>query len=418
MKAGFPLLHVWLPKAHPAAPAPVSALMSAGMINLGFYGILRFGITPQITTLAGWVLLGCGLLGAFGGALYALMQKNLKSLLAFSSVENMGIIGIGLGLGFLGVSSENGAMTAFGFGGAFLHCWNHALLKGGLFLGAGTVYKMSGTLQINRLGGLMKKMPFTGIAFLLSSLSLSSLPPFNGFLGEFLIMMSAFSALAPTGKAWLFLGVLLTILLLALTGGLACAVYGKAVGGVFLGESRTKDAADCRDGSFFMVFPLYIFLLLNIVFFAFASVVITTILQHLPEGLVGKKLLMVESLTNMANSINMIFFFSLIAVLGIALLLLVRYFAGKRNSCGEKNGPTWDCGYALPTARMEYTGSAISQNFLELFAKILRPAEKGGVPREYFPEKGEYRVDVEDGGMQFFWEPVGKGYIKLATFFP
>lgn len=417
LKAGFPLLHVWLPKAHPAAPAPVSALMSAAMINLGFYGILRFGITASVWQLAGWVLLLCGIAGAFGGALYALMQKNLKSLLAFSSVENMGLIGTGLGLGFLGLSSKNAVMAAFGFAGAFIHLWNHALLKGGLFLGAGTVYKMTGTLQIDRLGGLMKKMPFTGTSFLLSSLSLSSLPPFNGFLGEFFILLSAFSTLAPMGRAWLFLGILLTVLLLALTGGFACAVYGKAVGGVFLGESRSKEAAESKEAPFFMVLPLYIFLFLNIAFFATASGFMHLIIRDVTVSFGGNDLKFGDCFATMENTINMIFIFSMSVILGIALFMLLRFFASKKVGVKEKNGPTWDCGYAKPTARMEYTGSALSQNFMELFSGILRPVKKGGCPKEFFPTEGSYTADVEDCGMRFFWEVLGKIWIRFSTFF-
>lgn len=417
LKAGFPLLHVWLPKAHPAAPAPVSALMSAAMINLGFYGILRFGVTPQVYSLAGWVLLLCGLICAFGGALYALVQKNLKSLLAFSSIENMGIIGTGLGLGFLGLSSQNGTMAAFGFAGAFIHLWNHALLKGGLFLGAGTVYKMTGTLQIDRLGGLMKKMPFTGTSFLLSSLSLSSLPPFNGFLGEFLIMMSAFAALAPTGRAWLFLGVLFCILILALTGGLACAVYGKAVGGVFLGECRSREAAESKEPPFFMVLPLYIFLALNIAVFCGASVFCREIAALVTAFMGENKLPLSDAFFFMEKAVKMIGGFAVFVILGIGLLLLLRSLAFKKNGTKEKSGPTWDCGYASPTARMEYTGTAVSQNFLELFSGILCPVKKGGAPKEYFPGKAAYTVDVEDAGMRCFWGPVGRGWVYIASLF-
>ena len=177
LKAGFPVLHVWLPEAHPAAPAPVSALMSGAMINLGFYGILRMLVSSDgpVGTF-GWIFLCAGLAGALGGVLFALARQNLKGLLACSSVENMGIAGIGFGLGLLGVEHGDLVMTVFGLAGAFLHLLNHALLKGGLFLSAGSVLRATGSLNMDRLGGLLKRMPWTGGAFLFSSLSISLTP--------------------------------------------------------------------------------------------------------------------------------------------------------------------------------------------------------------------------------------------------
>ena len=166
LKAGFPLFHVWLPEAHPAAPAPVSAVMSASMINLGLYGILRFVIHENgPLAFYGWTFLWLGLTGAAGGVIFALAQKNLKRLLAYSSIENMGIMCIGLGFGFLGTASTDVVMAAFGFGGAFLHLLNHAVLKGSLFLCAGSVFKSTGLLNMDLLGGLLKRMPWTGTVF-------------------------------------------------------------------------------------------------------------------------------------------------------------------------------------------------------------------------------------------------------------
>jgi len=188
LKAGLPLLHVWLPVAHPAAPAPVSAVMSASMINLGLFGIIKFLPAADVSfAVCGWSLLICGMLCALPGVIFALAQKNLKRLLAYSSVENMGIICIGLGLGFLGFSIGDKTMGCSGFCGAFLHIFNHGTLKSSLFLLAGSIFKAVGTLDIDRMGGLMKRMPFSGALFTFSGIGISGIPPFNGFMGEFLI---------------------------------------------------------------------------------------------------------------------------------------------------------------------------------------------------------------------------------------
>jgi len=193
LKAGFPLLHVWLPEAHPAAPAPVSAVMSGAMIPLGFLGIFRFATLPQS---AGWFFLIIGLAGAFFGILSGMAQKNIKQLLAWSSIENIGIMAIGFGLGMLGQQHKIPLMEFAGFSGAFLHIVSHSLLKGSLFLGAGSVFHSTGTLNMDNLGGLMKKMPVTGTAFALSAAGISGLPPFAGFTGELMIYVAAFAGVA------------------------------------------------------------------------------------------------------------------------------------------------------------------------------------------------------------------------------
>ena len=245
LKIGFPPFHVWLPEAHPAAPAPASAVMSGAMIPLGFYGLWRFVLDPQagfaLTPGMGWTVLLLGAAGALGGILFALPQTNLKKLLAFSSVENMGVIALGLGLALLAQDAP-GDVAALAGAGAFVHVLNHAFLKGGLFLGAGSVLRQTGTLNQDQLGGLMKRLPFTGTLFTLNALGLAGLPPLNGFLGEFLIYAAAFRAVKSGAPALVGAG-FLVLAALALTGGLAAAAYCKAIGATFLGEPRSEAAA-------------------------------------------------------------------------------------------------------------------------------------------------------------------------------
>ncbi|MGE5707515.1 MAG: proton-conducting transporter membrane subunit, partial [Bacteroidota bacterium] len=236
MKAGFLHLHVWLPEAHPAAPSHVSALMSGVMIKTGIYGLVRtltwLGAPPAWW---GYLLIGIGLSSGILGVLFALAQHDLKRLLAYHSVENIGIITLGLGLGTLGVALHSVPMAVLGFGGGLFHVLNHALFKGLLFLGAGSVLHGSGTLELDRLGGLLKSMPWTGYTFLVGAVAISGLPPLNGFASELLIYAGAFHGLFTPSQALLPLAGLVG---LALIGGLATACFTKAFGIVCLGEPR------------------------------------------------------------------------------------------------------------------------------------------------------------------------------------
>ena len=185
-KAGFIPVHVWLPEAHPAAPSHVSAVMSGIMIEIGLYGILRILVMQEhILVWWGILLIAVGIISGLFGVLMALAQRNLKRLLAYSSVENVGIMIIGIGLGIIGLSEKIPEVTFLGFCGGFLHILNHSLFKGVLFFSAGSVLHETGSVNIDRLGGLSKKMPFSAFSYFIGSCSIAGLPPFNGFVSEF-----------------------------------------------------------------------------------------------------------------------------------------------------------------------------------------------------------------------------------------
>lgn len=404
LKIGFPVLHVWLPEAHPAAPAPVSAVMSASMINLGFYGILRMLVNSDgPLNIFGWTFLILGLAGASGGVLFALAQRNLKRLLAYSSVENMGIISIGFGLGFLGVEHGNLVMAVFGCAGAFLHMLNHAVLKGTLFLCAGSVLRATGLLNMDRLGGLLRRMPWTGSVFTFSSLSISGLPPFNGFLGEFLIYMAAFAGIM-TERGAVFAASLLTVLALALIGGIAAAVFTKAVGAVFLGEPRSDNAAEAKPSFSVMQFPQVLLLLLTIGMTAGAPVIcraFSPLIQHFtgfpPDAVATEMFRLSEYIFQIAlfSGVVLIFF-----------LVLTAYRLTLPNGRREEVRGTWDCGFAEPTPRMEYTGTAFVQPLTDFFAGFLRPKKKIHPPEGLFPDHAEISVAVEDPAERGLWRPL------------
>ena len=255
-KAGILPFHVWLPEAHPAAPSHVSALMSGVMIKTGIYGILR--ILTFLGPLPAWwgcALICIGLFSGVIGVLFALAQHDLKRLLAYHSVENIGIIVMGLGIGLFGISTGSPALAVLGFAGGILHVANHALFKGLLFLGAGSVIHGAHTHEIDHLGGLLKRMPWTALTFLIGSIAISGLPPLNGFVSEFLIYVGAFDGALPA-KGVSAVPLLAVIAGLALIGGLATACFTKAFGIVFLGEPRSDHPARARESGMGMILQL------------------------------------------------------------------------------------------------------------------------------------------------------------------
>ena len=408
LKIGFPLLHVWLPEAHPAAPAPVSALMSGAMIQLGFYGLLTY-CTWSLSEYAlyGWTLLGLGVIGTFGGMLFALGQTNLKKLLAYSSIENMGVMAIGFGFGFLGSASGNAGMSLFGFAGAFLHLLIHALLKGGLFLGAGSILRAEGTLEMDRMGGLLKRAPFTGWVFAMNAAGLSGLPPFAGFLSEFLIYLAALAGLTAPGHYGVFAMSLAVLIVLALTGGLAASAYVKAVGAVFLGEPRSPEAAEAHEVTASMKWVPGALLILSALLTAGASWVIEYGFPAYCGNTAGREMAVCIA------ALRYVGVFSGLLILLAAIGLVWRFRLVPRSRRGRV-APTWDCGYRNPSARMEYTGTAFTQPLTDFFAGVLRPRVAEEKPEGDFPRKSSFEEWIEDGGVRFLWQPVFRALAYLA----
>ncbi len=397
LKIGLPPFHVWLPEAHPAAPAPASAVMSGAMIPLGFYGLLRFcwpccAVIPY-NTPAGVALLAFGTVGALGGILFALPQANLKRLLAFSSVENMGVVALGLGLALVATSRDGGSLFSdvyvLAYTGALAHVLNHALLKSALFLGAGSVFRQTGTLDQDRLGGLMRRMPVTGTLFTLNALGLAGLPPLNGFLGELLIYLAAFQAVR-TGNPALVAAGFLVLVVLALTGGLAAAAYCKAIGATFLGAPRSAAAVEAVET------PRRMWIAQLALFLGSLAMIPGTILLVRTLGLgIGEPALVTAAAIGGA------------AVLLTAALVGLRRFLCPRGAV-KPTGPTWDCGYHAPTARMAYTATAFTQPLTNLFAFALSPRTHlipfKGHPAA--PTDAALVTETDDRALAGFWRPV------------
>ncbi|MEE4313653.1 MAG: proton-conducting transporter membrane subunit, partial [Desulfofustis sp.] len=284
-KAGVFPLHIWLPHAHPAAPSHISAVLSGVMIKMGIYGIVRtYLLLGSQDPLIGQTVLVLGMASGVLGVLYALGKHDIKRLLAYHSVENIGIIMIGLGLGMLGVTLGNPVMAGFGFAGGLLHVFNHSIFKSLLFMGAGAVVKATGHHHVDELGGLIKQMPVTGRSFIAGSVSISGLPPGNGFISEFLIYFAAFHGLSETGANLIL--VMLAIISLAVIGGLAAACFTKVIGIVFLGEPRHEELRSVGEAGSWMSLPMLLLasfcLVIGVFPEPFINAVFRTVAQMVP----------------------------------------------------------------------------------------------------------------------------------------
>ncbi len=403
-KAGFVPLHVWLPEAHPAAPSHVSAVMSAVMIKTGIYGLIRI-----LTLLGppqawwGWVLCAVGLTSGIPGVLLALAQHDLKRLLAYHSVENIGIIALGLGVGIVGLSVGAPFIAVVGFAGAMLHVLNHALFKGLLFFGAGNVAHGAHTREIDHLGGLVRRMPGTSATFLIGAAAISGLPPLNGFVSEFLIYLASFKgAISLEGSG--SIPMLATIPGLALIGGLAVACFTKAFGIVFLGEPRTRHGEDAREAGLAMLAPGFL-LSAGCVFIGLFGSNVVRSMGPLISSVTGLPLIAVgESLAQAAYSVARVGYFGA-ALIGVAILLsLARAMALARRRV--VTAVTWDCGYAQPSPRMQYTASSFAQPLTESFGMLLGTRRVLTAPQGLFPQRAGFHTQTDDPYQSGIFRPV------------
>ena len=395
LKAGFIPFHVWLPLAHPSAPSHVSALMSGIMIKMGIYGLLR--ILTFIAPYHGWwggLLIVLGAVSGIVGVLFAIGQHDIKRLLAYHSVENIGIIILGLGLGITGVVSGSGVIALFGFAGALLHVLNHALFKGLLFLGAGSVIRQTGTGDIDSLGGLIRSMPKTALFFLIGSAAICGLPFFNGFISEIMVYGAGIMGALQTPKPGLALSGITVVASLALIGGLAAACFAKVFGIVFLGEPRNS-LMPSTEGE---VPPS--------MWSAMAVLAGTCVLIGLGSPLVlpyltGPALTFaaeaagqpVTSLSQLSHTITFVLIFLLVAALFVTALIVL--FRRKKEPAAQ--APTWDCGYIRPQPSMQYTASSFAAPIVNYFRVALAAHGKVSSDGKAFPgNTWSFHSAVED----------------------
>jgi hydrogenase-4 component B len=404
LKAGLFPLHIWLPSAHANAPSHVSAMLSGVTIKMGIYGLVRFSGWLPVPAGAGAVVAVLGVLSAVLGVAFALGQHDLKRLLAYHSVENIGIILIGLGFAMIAMEQGSPGWGRLALAGGLLHVWNHGLFKALLFLGAGSVLHATGTREMSRLGGLWQSMPWTAGLFALGAVAISGLPPLNGFVSEWLVYLGLFDAAVERGPtAW---AAIPAAILLGVTGALALACFVKVCGVVFLGAARSEAAARAHDCG-----PL---MRGGMLLLAGACVAI---------GL-GPALFW-PAIARAVGEWNPAWAEPSVPVPLVKLgavhvaLAVVAVFAGgwlwrKVRRGGLKRDVTWDCGYAAPTARMQYTAGSFAGLITEWFALILRPVRHEQRVEEFFPQTASRSEHTPETVLERVVEPVG-GVIMRAS---
>jgi hydrogenase-4 component B len=389
-KAGIFPFHFWLPHAHPAAPIHISAVMSGVMIKTGIFGILKMIMVLRLeTALFGQILLIAGVVSGVVGVVYALGQQNIKRLLAYSSIENIGIILIGLGIGLIGAAKGHSLMAVLGFSGGLLHVVNHGLFKSLLFMGAGMVVHQTGIRAIDQLGGLFKGMRITGTTFVIGSLAIAGLPPFNGFVGELLVYLGSFRGV-PVDRGTLALSVL-AIIGLAIIGGLALACFTRVVGVVFQGEPRSPSIKGVREQGWTMMASMIALAAACIIIGVFPEwFVRLAVGVTMSTGLMGEApdIGPILELTGHITRMAVIF----LGGLGVTILLRFLLYRGKTVT---RSG-TWGCGYTQPTARMQYTGSSYAASILAFFRAVAPVREEHKAIEGRFPTASHYQSHVED----------------------
>ena len=383
IKTGFVPFHTWLPYAHPVAPAHISGIMSGVLIKIGIFGILRMLLLIDLDyTIAGIIILIMSIVSGLYGVMLAILQHNLKKLLAYHTIENIGIIGIGIGLGCIGLGTNNPVLSALGFAGALLHTLNHSLFKSLLFFTAGNVYQATHTLDIEKLGGLVKKMPQTTILFLIAAIAISGIPPFNGFISEFILYTGLFVWMQHAFIGTLT-GIAFTVMALVLIGGLAMMCFTKAFGIVFLGNPRHEFKHDIQEVPFLQLLPLYFIAAFIVLIGMFPGpfldllikpVQLFTRVHQLPfESFQGKG---IEALLSVSQA-------------GWYLILLVLFMLGVRKLVLRKRTvsvlPTWNCAYIAPTSKIQYTASSFVKTYSKLFGMLFLIFKKEKEIKGIFP---------------------------------
>lgn len=395
IKAGFFPIHSWLPMAHPAAPSHVSGLMSGVMIKMGIYGILRivFALQDQLLMIGSFVLI-VSIFSGLLGIMFAIVQNDIKQLLAYSSIENIGIIGIGIGLGIIGKATHQPAIEILGFGGGLLHVLNHSLYKSLLFYTSGSVYISTHTRNIEQLGGLIKKMPYTAILFLIGALAISGLPPFNGFISEYLIYVGFYKSLnqMPLYESMLLIS---GIIGMALIGGMALFGFTKAFSIIFLGNSRSEATLNAKESSKLTIITLFsivgIMALIGLAPILVLKPIFSTI-QTLTHTTLSNQVALIQY-----QNINSISIIGGIFITTTTLLLTWRYFHLNRLQMNN-TGPTWGCGYSASTSKHQYTSTSFADNFSKIAQPILQTRIEG-IPfteKDIFPSKRHFASHKSD----------------------
>jgi hydrogenase-4 component B len=422
-KAGIIPLHTWIPRAYPVAPSNITPLMSGVMIKTAVYGFLRIALDVLGAGPEWWgiAVIAIGAISAVLGILYAIMENDLKVFLAYSSVENVGIMLLGIGASMVFRSSGMPVLSGFALAATLYHAMNHAFFKGLLFMGAGSVVSAAKTRNMEKLGGLLKVMPWTGILFLLGALAITALPPLNGFVSEWLTYQSlllGFTSPSVVAKIVSPLGGAA----LALTGAIVAAGFVKTFGTTFLGRARSEHATSARESSAWMVLGMAVLALLCIVFGIFPVIAVSLIspvvlsLAGAPVEMRGEGILITPgaaaSLSTMVIALAM-------AMIFIAAAVFVRLYGGRRKTV---YADSWDCGIRGLTPRMQYTATAFTKPLRIIYKRIYLPSRDLKVSyliKPFFVKSIRYGGEITPFFERYVYEPVARvintaaGKVKL-----
>ncbi len=403
LKAGIFPLHVWLPSGHANAPSHVSAILSGVTIKLGIYGLVRFTSWLPVPASAGWVVAALGMASALFGVAFALGQHDLKRLLAYHSVENVGIILIGLGFALVAAGGD-AQWGRLALAGGLLHVWNHGLFKALLFFGAGSVLHATGTREMSLLGGLWRAMPWTTTCFALGAVAICGLPPLNGFVSEWLVYLGLFDAAnARTPLAW---GALAAAIVLGATGALALACFAKVCGIVFLGAARSEAAARAHEGGAAMRAAMLV-LAFACAAIGLAPVFFWPALTRAVGDWRGEWGSVEASAPLASLGFVHVVLALLAAAAGAGLWWRVRRGAVRR-------APTWDCAFAAPSARMQYTAGSFAGIITEWFGWVLRPERHATPPVAIFPSTARFAQRTPETVLERIVEPLGRAVLRVA----
>ncbi|HEY6872179.1 MAG TPA: proton-conducting transporter membrane subunit [Geobacteraceae bacterium] len=402
LKAGLMPLHVWLPSAHANAPSHISALMSGVLIKMGIYGLVRtYSFFSHVPLWWGASVLAAGAVSGILGVAFAIAQHDLKRLLAYHSIENIGIITMGIGVALIGQAVGSPLLTLLGMAGALLHVLNHATFKALLFLGAGSLIHGIRTREIDLMGGVARRAPWTAFFFLVGAVAICGLPPLNGFVSEFLIYLGLFNGVRlANGTAVSFLA--LAAPALALIGGLAVACFVKVYGAVFLGVPRTPAAAGAHEAGWRMRAPMGLLALICALVGLFPPAV-----AGLLEGAVSAWQPALYRGENRLGAVAPLWWLTILgAVLLCLVLLAYACFARRLKAAPQAAGLTWDCGYLRPSPRMQYSASSFAETLVRLFGGVLRPHWKLPAVAGPFPRDARFASHVPEAVLELAFLPL------------
>ena len=394
MKAGLFPMHIWLPEAHPAAPSHVSAIMSGVMIKTGIYGVVRLmqaiDANTELLYTIGLIVLLSGIVTGLWGVIFAAMQNDVKRLLAYSSIENIGVILIGLGIAAVGHAAGSDLIGMCGMCGALLHTVNHSLFKTMLFFGAGNIYSKMHTTTMNRMGGIAKHMPLTAALMAFAVAAICALPPLNGFVSEWFIYIGMFNGISDGHEV---LYSVAGIIALSLIGGIVVLAFTKLYGVVFLGSPRSHEVAEtqevdgCRIGA--MAIPAAFILFIGL----FPQYAILPIARVAEAVTASDNTMVIDHMMPTLQTMSLI---SWILIAVIVALFLLKRRAQRSRTITE--GPTWGCGFTALNTKMQYTGESFSEGLENIGKPFMKDTVDGRTidKNEIFPTRHSYDIRHKD----------------------